>query len=346
MNRRNVLSLALGTMLAVAAVAPAAAQDRDHPDGRSRDVRVFQAEGPRRAWLGINFDWSSGEGKPITVEAVFPRSPAEKAGVAEGDTLVRLNGQAPTVEAIRKLDLSPGDVVRMRLRRGGRERDVSVTAEQRDGNVIIFQRGGRADSLDLDRMRHALSVRLDTVGANLDSLFVRVDSLTARFRRERPDRAVTMRLDTLLDRSMRQALPFSLEVGSRALAGAEFTQVNPELGRYFGTNEGLLTLRVAPGTPAARAGLEAGDVVVRAGDTRVLTLRDLRRAVADARDRTAKLEVIRQGKRREVTLKWEGGAPIYRALPDGGTLRLQSDMDRARMERALTAARWHWTIQR
>lgn len=345
MNRRTVLSLSLPALLALGAVLPAAAQNRDRPEVRDREVRVYSADAPRRAWLGINFDWSNGETGPIVVDAVYPGSPARKAGVEEGDTLVRLNGQAPTVEAVRRLDLSPGDVVRLRLRRGGRERDVSVTAARREGNVIIFQRGDRADSLDLDRARRALAVRIDTIGASLDSLFVRMDSARARFRRERPDRAITMRLDTLLDRGMREALPFSIEIGSRALAGAEFTQLNPGLGRYFGTEEGLLTLRVAPGTPAARAGLEAGDVVVRAGDSQVKTLRDLRRAVGDARGQTAKLEVLRQGKRREVTLKWDRNATYNTVIGSGGAVRLleerewvESRPERARAEQERTRA--------
>lgn len=326
MNRRNVLSLTFGTLLALAAAVPTAAQDRG--------ATVYRAEAPRRAWLGINFNWSRGEDGPITVADVFPGSPAQKAGVAEGDTLVRLNGQAPTPEAIRRLSLSPGDVVRLRLRRGGRERDVSVTAARREGDVIVFQRGSRADTLDLGAVRDRVAVRIDTVGAHLDSLFTRLDSVRARFRRDRPDRTVLMRIDTVIERSMRSTLPFSIEVGSRALAGAEFTQINPGLGRYFGTEEGLLTLRVAPGTPAARAGLEAGDVVVRADGAKVQTLSELRRAVSNARDRTARLEVIRQGKRREVMLRWEAG-PTYRAVVPGDAYHELFDAEeRAAAERA------------
>ena len=92
----------------------------------------------------------------------------------------------------------------------------------------------------------------------------------------------------------------------RGVAGAEFTELTPELAGYFqGAREGVLVLRVAPETPAARAGLVAGDVVVRAGDTATPDLRTLSRAVSAARRAELPLEVVRKGKVQQLTLRWE-----------------------------------------
>jgi S1-C subfamily serine protease len=81
--------------------------------------------------------------------------------------------------------------------------------------------------------------------------------------------------------------------------------MNEGLGRYFRTSEGLLVLQVAPESPAARGGLEAGDVVVRAGGRDVKDVGDLREAFSDADARTVRLTVVREGRRRELDVRWE-----------------------------------------
>jgi S1-C subfamily serine protease len=96
--------------------------------------------------------------------------------------------------------------------------------------------------------------------------------------------------------------PRDLGVGSRAVAGAEFAELNPDLARYFhGARQGLLVLRVAPGTPAARAGLRAGDVLTRAGDETLNTIGDLRRVVALGQ-RPLRIEIIRDGQQHVLSL--------------------------------------------
>ncbi|MGH7506875.1 MAG: PDZ domain-containing protein, partial [Longimicrobiales bacterium] len=90
--------------------------------------------------------------------------------------------------------------------------------------------------------------------------------------------------------------------GARAIAGAELTELNAELGEYFGAADGVLVVRVPGGSPAADAGLEAGDVIVTAGGRTVESIGDLRRAVARARGEPVRLEVIRKRERIEIEL--------------------------------------------
>lgn len=316
MTRRNAF-IALGAALALLGTLPAAAQDRRESDSPRRTV-YRTAEGSR-GWLGISLDWSGGERAPVTVLAVAPESPAARAGVMRGDTVLRMDGEAATAERVRSLNPAPGDTVRLRLRRDGREREVRVVAGEREQDVIVFRRGDQVTVIHPDSVRARMAVRLDTVGAHLDSLFVRMDSLRVGSEARRLFRTLPMRLDSLVEREVfRTTEPFSIEVGSRAMAGAEFTQLDAGLGRYFQTEKGMLVLRVAPGSPAARAGLESGDVVVRVDGRDVETLRDLRQAVGGAENSTAKLEVVRQGRRREMTMRWERGAePEVRIFRDG-----------------------------
>lgn len=142
------------------------------------------------------------------------------------------------------------------------------------------------------------------------------DSVLAVFRgrmdraRKRVD-AVHWTLDSILstpgDRPVAQVLlRRTTGLGQRAVAGAELSEMNDGLAAYFQVGEGLLVLRVMPGTPAARAGLEAGDVVVRAAGEPVRSIDDLRFAVAAHRENgPIELEIVRAGDRRTLGLEHE-----------------------------------------
>ena len=94
------------------------------PDGRKPT---------RSAALGTVPDFAhSGEG--VRLSGVSPGSPAEKAGLREGDVLVSLNDQRINTlkefaEFLRKLE--PGDSVRIRFLRGGELRTIETQVVQR-----------------------------------------------------------------------------------------------------------------------------------------------------------------------------------------------------------------------
>ena len=104
--------------------------------------------------------------------------------------------------------------------------------------------------------------------------------------------------------------------------------MNEGLGRYFHTREGLLVLQVAPETPAARAGLQPGDVVLEAGGRRVKDAEDLRGAFMRADGQEVRLNVLRDGARRQVSVRWEPREVRFR------TERVRSDEARRRSDDA------------
>ncbi|MBR9989439.1 MAG: PDZ domain-containing protein [Gemmatimonadetes bacterium] len=91
--------------------------------------------------------------------------------------------------------------------------------------------------------------------------------------------------------------------GMRAVAGAEMAPLNPALSEYFGATEGVLVLNAADRTPAERAGLRGGDVIVRVGDTAVHSVADVRRAIERAPAGDVRLRVLRHGRNVDVTLR-------------------------------------------
>lgn len=95
-----------------------------------------------------------------------------------------------------------------------------------------------------------------------------------------------------------------LAVGLRGVAGAELTALEPELADYFrNADRGLLVLRIAPGTPADRAGLRPGDVVIAADGRRLESVGELRQIIALPQAGDVELRVVRRGRTRDLTLR-------------------------------------------
>lgn len=105
----------------------------------------------------------------------------------------------------------------------------------------------------------------------------------------------------------KQILPQLHETGhvKRSWLGVEIRELTDELKEGTGTDHGALVRQVLPATPAMRAGIESGDVIVSFDGKRVESHRQLPTIVSSApMDREIEVEVIRNGERKniEVTL--------------------------------------------
>src|SRR6516164_6794753 len=93
--------------------------------------------------------------------------------------------------------------------------------------------------------------------------------------------------------------------------GVSADELTPQLAQYFGVKQGkgVLVREVDSGTPAEKAGLKAGDCIVRVGSKEIGSVGDLQRALADqTRDgadgkRLVELTIVRD--RHELTVKAE-----------------------------------------
>ena len=80
--------------------------------------------------------------------------------------------------------------------------------------------------------------------------------------------------------------------------GINAEDLTPQLGAYFGAPEdgGVLVREVRAGAPADKAGLKAGDVIVKVEDQRVHSLADLRAELRERRDKkSVSLGILRKG---------------------------------------------------
>jgi len=84
---------------------------------------------------------------------------------------------------------------------------------------------------------------------------------------------------------------------------ATMKTLSPDLGRAVGVDKGVLVLDAPPGSPAADAGLKAGDVIVKAAGAAVASVGELRRTLErHAGESAVELQIVRERKTRTVKL--------------------------------------------
>jgi serine protease Do len=96
-------------------------------------------------------------------------------------------------------------------------------------------------------------------------------------------------------------LPRSLMSWKSYYLGIEAEPVDAQLAQFFGVKEGVLVRSVNKGTPAEKAGLKAGDVIVKVGSESVSTPREVTTAIRELPSRKSfPLVIFRE--RKETTL--------------------------------------------
>ena len=122
---------------------------------------------------------------------------------------------------------------------------------------------------------------------------------------------------------------------SPSYTGAMLEVMGPQLAQFFGVQGrvGLLVRSVVTNSPAEKAGLHAGDVVVRANARDVQTTNEWAKTIKEAKGRPVTVVVLRDRQEKTLTLTPDGkrrsalGLPIQMQYKFGDPVRVASLTD-------------------
>jgi serine protease Do len=263
----------LGLTFAIGGAIALAAQDR--AERRRPNVMVLDGRGTQLGVMISDVDATDAAG--VRIDEVNPDSPAEKAGLKEGDVVIEYDGER--VRSARQFtrlvqETPDGRTVKIAVMRNGQKQVVDATPDNR----ASFDVG-----IDADRLR-------DDIERGLRDFRFEPPVFDFRFD-DRGPRRFEYRLPEMV-------MPF---MGSRGRLGVTVQSLTPELEEYFGAkNGGVLVSSVAQDSAASRAGLKAGDVITSINGERVADSGDLMR---ELRDLSGEVTIAVLRDKKELTLK-------------------------------------------
>ena len=294
--------------LAVPARAPEPPEPAEPPEPpeppEAPDAETFHVRFAGGTWLGVHIDEVTEEKAGALrlrgafgalVTEVEKESPAEKAGIRADDVIVSFQGErVEGTAALRRMvrETPPGRTVRIEVNRGGETVSLEAAIEARKESFL--GRGGRAFHLP------------DLSGIEIPPIDL------SHLHGDGDTRIIIRR-------------------GPRL--GVEIEDLTPQLADYFGvrSGEGILIKEVREGTPAEKAGLKAGDVIVKVEGRAVADAGDLREAL-DEQEESVEVTIVRDRSERTIQVKLEPSGKSEWRSP-------LSDEDRDEIRRAVDEAR-------
>jgi len=218
------------------------------------------------------------------IESVDAGSPADKAGLASGDTVVAYNGRDVRAQAVNYAELLvPGQQLRMRVKRAGKARELSVLVGARPQveRTVTMLHTGCPPAASCDR---ATSFSFTSPPATGFA----------------PPMTPSAMLPPTTPNDAMQA-----SSGIVVLVGAQLTTIDEEFAHSMGVEPGVLVLRAPAGSIAAEAGLRSGDMIRAVNGRPLRDLAALQRAFNAFGTHDLRLTVRAKGAvARTVWLKW------------------------------------------
>ncbi len=110
---------------------PKKAEKSEQPEEKGTEKPSSHEKKP--GWMGVQLAMDEESGLP-SIQAIFPETPAEKAGLQEGDIFVKLDGKdLESVEALigAVQEAGAGAKLKVTVRRGGEEMDITIKLDER-----------------------------------------------------------------------------------------------------------------------------------------------------------------------------------------------------------------------
>ena len=273
--------LTLATLIAgVGLAGTLSAQEKSDAEGLVRVLAFGQG-----SYLGVNIaDVTEDdvdrlglrEERGVLITGVADEAPAQDAGLREDDVILSWNGERVESEAqLRRIlrETPGGRTATVGLFREGSERSVSVELGERSGMPRAFDlRSGWDEGSALE-----LREQLEKSREHLGDLNMRI-------------------------RAMPRIMSFMSFRGGRLGVGIQ--SLEPQLAEYFGLGErtGALITTVREDSPAAGAGLKAGDVIIAIDGEEMDGPGDVSRALREAEAGPLDIRIVRERSEKTITV--------------------------------------------
>jgi serine protease Do len=256
---------------AVQAIAQPEPPKRPRPPRAPRGITLHEG---RTSYLGVGAAdvdaerakaLKLSEERGVEIKNVDSESPAAKAGVKEGDVVLEYNGQRVegTEQFVRLVrETPPGRSVRLLISRDGKTQTITLTTAARTSHFM----GG-------DGFR--LNVPVPPVPP-----FPPSGNWWQGMAPDLPTGNMTWRSGSL---------------------GIESESLGPQLAQFFGVKDGVLVRSVNKNSPAEKAGIKAGDVIVKINGNAVESPREIGRELRQGR-RQANVSITLVRDRKEMTV--------------------------------------------
>jgi membrane-associated protease RseP (regulator of RpoE activity) len=245
---------------------------------RAHTRQAPPAGGGAPAWLGVftgDVDEAAreranlGEGKGIQIESVVDGSPAEKAGLRQGDILVEAGGRpVKSVEDLRAAlrQNGPGRAMKLSVIRDGKARDIEAVPIPPEGSGATGGAAGQAPEARAPRAEPKPKPE------------------------PKPEPTPAPRGEA--------------RSGGTAWLGVLLEEVTSEEREEAGIEGGVKVSGLPDESPAREVGIREGDLIVRFGDREIAGINDLVEAVRAARVGTqARVTLYRGKERKNYTVK-------------------------------------------
>jgi serine protease Do len=228
------------------------------------------------------------EVRGVAIEKVTENSPAAQAGLQNGDVIVRFEGEE--VASIRKLqrllgEVAPDHQAKVTVLRSGKERDFTVTIGKRPG--FSFPNGTFTTGTTMTMPTFPKMITPKVIIPKMPTM------------PPMPNGNVFKIAPNGENWVWGYSSGRSIGIGTSSLT--------KQLGEHFGVadGKGLLINNVRENSPAAKAGLKAGDVIIEADGKPVSDAMELMKSLNSKEKGSITLTIIRDKNRQTVTVEPE-----------------------------------------